>query len=160
MEGAEDGRFGKLLYLSLSTRKDVFIFDMSYFGVDGFRWGLSSVLGMLLLVSIRIYLKYIRGTSFSDPLSILGNPDCVKVVHDFRAGSDLLHHLFGLQIQNVFDTMAGQLVVANWVLERKVARARSQREAVRDYLGVIETQLPGSHPVAAGEGEELLAVAR
>lgn len=57
MEGAEDGRFGKLLYLSLSTRKDVFIFDMSYFGVDGFRWGLSSVLGMLLLVSIRIYLK-------------------------------------------------------------------------------------------------------
>ena len=93
-------------------------------------------------------------------LSIPGNPDCVKVVHDFRAGSDLLHHQFGLQIENVFDTMAGQLVVANWVLERKVARARSQREAVRDYLGVIEPQLPGSHPATAGEGEELLAVAR
>ena len=48
----------------------------------------------------------------------------MKVVHDFRVGSDLLHHQFGLQIQNVFDTMAGQLVVANWVLERRVARAR------------------------------------
>ena len=46
MEKDKVGRFGKLRYLSLSTRKDVFIFDMSYFGVDGFRWGLSSVLGI------------------------------------------------------------------------------------------------------------------
>ena len=51
MENDMVGRFGKLRYLSLSTRKDVFIFDMSYFGVDGFRWGLSSVLGILAVIS-------------------------------------------------------------------------------------------------------------
>ena len=51
MENDVVGRFGKLRYLSLSTRKDVFIFDMSYFGVDGFRWGLSSVLGILAVIS-------------------------------------------------------------------------------------------------------------
>ena len=64
MEKDKVGRFGKLRYLSLSTRKDVFIFDMSYFGVDGFRWGLSSVLGIDYRNSELINIK--RDGRFSD----------------------------------------------------------------------------------------------
>ena len=57
-------------------------------------------------------------------LPFLGNEKCVKVVHDFRAGSDLLYHQYELELVNVFDTMAGHIVVTNWMVERKVTRAK------------------------------------
>ena len=43
----------------------------------------------------------------------------MKVVHDFRATADLLYHQYGLELLNVFDTMAGHIIVT----EAKVSRA-------------------------------------
>ena len=59
-EGVNIGRKGHLKLLVISTFNDVYMFDMDYFGINGFRWGLASV---------------------------LGNEVCVKVVHDFCASA-------------------------------------------------------------------------
>ena len=46
------------------------------------------------------------------------------MVHDFRASSDLLYYKYGLDMVDVFDTMAGHIVVTNWMVERKETRAK------------------------------------
>ena len=67
----------------------------------------------------------------------------MKVVHDFRASADLLYHQYGLELINVFDTMAAHIMVTNWVVETKVTRAKRLYCLVMDYLGVVSHQLPG-----------------
>ena len=47
-EGVNIGRKGHLKLLVILTMTDVYIFDMDYFGINGFRWGLASVLGELI----------------------------------------------------------------------------------------------------------------
>ena len=37
------GRKGHLKLLVILTMTDVYIFDMDYFSINGFRWGLSTV---------------------------------------------------------------------------------------------------------------------
>ena len=49
-EGVDIGRKGHLKLLVISTLTDIYIFDMDYFGINGFRWGLASVLGELILL--------------------------------------------------------------------------------------------------------------
>ena len=66
----------------------------------------------------------------------------MKVVHDFRASADLLYHQYGLELINVFDTMAGHIMVTNWVVETKVTRAKRLYCLVMDYLGVGVTSSP------------------
>ena len=61
----------------------------------------------------------------------------MKVVHDFRASADLLYHQYGLELINVFDTMAAHIMVTNWVVETKVTRAKRLYCLVMDYLGVV-----------------------
>ena len=56
LEGSEIGRKGELKFLVISTETEVFIFDMEYFGVNAFKWGLYSVLGKLIFI-----LLYGRG---------------------------------------------------------------------------------------------------
>lgn len=48
LEGWNLGRKGELKFLVISTETEVFIFDMAYFGVNAFKWGLYSVLGELV----------------------------------------------------------------------------------------------------------------
>ena len=42
------GRLGELRFLVISTETEVYVFDMNYFGVNAFKWGLYSVLGELI----------------------------------------------------------------------------------------------------------------
>ena len=42
------GRKGQLKFLVIATETVVFVFDMEYFGVNAFKWGLYSVLGELM----------------------------------------------------------------------------------------------------------------
>ena len=49
LEGLDIGRKGELKFLVISTEKEVFIFDIEYFGVNAFKWGLYSVLGKMIL---------------------------------------------------------------------------------------------------------------
>ena len=65
------------------------------------------------------------------------------MVHDFRASGDLLYYKFGLDLVTVFDTMAGHIVFTNWMVERKVTRAKKLYCLVLDYLGVVSRYLPG-----------------
>ena len=79
----------------------------------------------------------------------------MKVVHDFRAGSDLLYHQYELELVNVFDTMAGHVVVTNWMVERKVTRAKRLHCLGLDYLGVVEhVDLRQSGPCHLDTGSE------
>ena len=50
LEGSEIGRKGELKFLVISTETEVFIFDMEYFGVNAFKWGLYSVLGKMIFI--------------------------------------------------------------------------------------------------------------
>ena len=83
----------------------------------------------------------------------------MKVVHDFRAGSDLLYHQYGLELVNVFDTMAGHIVVTNWMVERKVTRAKRLYTLALDYLGVVGPHLPGPCALDTGTEEERVIMA-
>ena len=105
---------------------------MNYFGNSRFRWDLASV---------------------------LGNEECVKVVHDFRASADLLYHQYGLELINVFDTMAAHIMVTNWVVETKVTRAKRLYCLVMDYLGVVSDQLPGPCFLDTGSLEKQMMMA-
>ena len=83
----------------------------------------------------------------------------MKVVHDFRATGDLLYHQYGLDMVNVFDTMAGHIVVTNWMVERKVTRAKKLYCIVLDYLGVVSQHLPGPCHLGTGTEEEQVMMA-
>ena len=48
LEGVDLGRKGELKFLVISTETVVYVFDMEYFGVNAFKWGLYSVLGELI----------------------------------------------------------------------------------------------------------------
>ena len=81
------------------------------------------------------------------------------MVHDFRASSDLLYHQFGLKLVNVFDTMAAHIVVTNWMVERKVTRAKKLYCLALDYLGVVGPHLPGPCRLDTGTEEEQVMMA-
>ena len=57
----------------------------------------------------------------------------------------MLFHQFGIELSNTFDTMAGHVMVANWMIERKMTRTKRLHGIVRDYLGVITNHLPVSN---------------
>lgn len=109
-EGKLVGRDGRLGLLVLSSLQDVVVFDIRQLGLNGFKYGLTTV---------------------------LSNPDLVKVVHDSRQMSDLMHHQLGLELSNTFDTLAGHLVFSNWavVAERRQIGVKSLSSTVKYYLG-------------------------
>jgi len=114
MEGQVLGRHGKTSLLVISSQDEVFVFDLLSMGVNAFKWGLYSV---------------------------LRNKDVVKVVHDCRQLSDTLYHQYGLELENVFDTLAGHVVFSNWVMKGDMRLAKTLDYTVRDYLGVPDEHL-------------------
>ena len=48
LEGWNLGRKGELKFLVISSETEVFVFDLAYFGVNAFKWGMYSVLGELI----------------------------------------------------------------------------------------------------------------
>ena len=74
----EGHKASEMKYLVISTPSDVHVFDVEAFGRNLFRWGLYSV---------------------------LGNDDCVKIVHDCRQLCDILYKQFDLNMENVFKMM-------------------------------------------------------
>jgi len=114
MEGEVLGRHGKASLLVISSQEDVFVFDLINMGVNAFKWGLYSV---------------------------LRNKEVVKVIHDSRQVSDTLFHQYGLELENVFDTLAGHVVFSNWLVKRENRMAKPLDLAVKDYLGVPEEHL-------------------
>lgn len=70
-------RVGIVCWIGVSTRLNVYLFDMCYLGPPAIRQGLAKV---------------------------FGDEDILKVVHDCRFMSDALLHQYKVRMVNVFDT--------------------------------------------------------
>ncbi|XP_053400528.1 uncharacterized protein LOC123556945 [Mercenaria mercenaria] len=84
MEGISIGRFGRLCWLQIAVPGHVFMFDVLQMGRACFEEGVKS---------------------------ILESEDILKVLHDCRMVSDLLHHQYDINIINVFDTQVANVFV-------------------------------------------------
>ncbi|XP_042870217.1 piRNA biogenesis protein EXD1-like isoform X1 [Penaeus japonicus] len=85
MEGQNLGRGGSLAWFSVATTSIIFLFDMAKIGAgEALEKGLGDV---------------------------LKDNAVLKVVHDCRAMEDMLHHQFGINLNNVFDTQAAEVYV-------------------------------------------------
>ncbi|XP_077865677.1 uncharacterized protein LOC102808302 [Saccoglossus kowalevskii] len=84
MEGVLVGRSGKVSIVQVATRQHVFLFDILRMKSTCFDKGLGDV---------------------------LENKEIVKVMHDCRKPSDLLFHLFGCKLVNVFDTQVADVII-------------------------------------------------
>lgn len=83
MEGQNLGRGGTLAWFSVATTSIIFLFDMAKIGAgEALEKGLGDV---------------------------LKDNAVLKVVHDCRAMEDILHHQFGINLNNVFDTQVSFL---------------------------------------------------
>ncbi|XP_052795025.1 uncharacterized protein LOC128228032 isoform X2 [Mya arenaria] len=84
MQGVSIGRKGKLSWLQIQAGGHVFLFDVLRMGKACFDGGLTS---------------------------ILENEEILKVLHDCRMVSDMLHHKYGVDLVNVFDTQVANVFV-------------------------------------------------
>jgi len=119
---------GRGRLLSFSTKSEVIIFDLMELGPSVLMYGLGEV---------------------------LTNPDCVKVVHDARILSDILLQ-YGVDMVNVFDTMAAHFIFARWLTVKEITRTKPLFSAVRDYLGVTANHLNISRRRSSLQGTDLL----
>ena len=110
-EGKYLGRHGSLCWLAVSTDNDVFLFDILSLGQDSFKFGLRSV---------------------------LQDNKIIKIVHDVRFIHDCLVKQFDIKMNNVFDTMIGDIVFLNQYAFGGFLPAfnRSLSMVLRDYLGI------------------------
>lgn len=121
------GREGVLSLLVLAAEEEVFVFDILLLGMDGFQYGLYAV---------------------------LHRPDLVKVVHDVRQLSDILHHQFQVTLVNVFDTMAAHLVVANCEADtprQNLDVAPALEDTLRRFLKRFDLEV---NSLAAGSSQD------
>ncbi|XP_060064361.1 piRNA biogenesis protein EXD1-like [Ylistrum balloti] len=84
LEGVCIGRSGTLCWLNIVVRQQVFLFDVLKMGKECFEEGLKD---------------------------LLEDGGVLKVMHDCRLASDLLHHQFGVNLCNMFDTQVADTFV-------------------------------------------------
>jgi len=126
------GRAGRPAILALSTQFEVFLLDILALGrVELQQCGLGE---------------------------LLASPDTVKVGHDCRQLSSVLHQQFGFSLVNLFDTLGAHLVFSNWALSpsRHTVANKELHWTVRDYLGVTLEHLhrPGHRGSYSGSDWE------
>ncbi|ELU15581.1 hypothetical protein CAPTEDRAFT_220187 [Capitella teleta] len=83
-EGIRIGRNGTLAWLQMATRQHVMLFDMKALGPRAFEEG----------------IRY-----------LLEEPTILKIIHDCRGLSDLLHHIYKIRLVNIFDTQVADAVI-------------------------------------------------
>ncbi|XP_041357556.1 uncharacterized protein LOC121374519 [Gigantopelta aegis] len=83
-EGVEIGREGKLAWISIATKDDLLLLDVLSLGEKCFSEG------------------------FKD---ILESQKILKVIHDCRLLSDLLHHQYLIKLINIFDTQVADVMI-------------------------------------------------
>ncbi|XP_074853114.1 piRNA biogenesis protein EXD1 isoform X4 [Carettochelys insculpta] len=120
-EGVNLCRHGRLCWLQVATRSQVFLFDVFRLGRGVFKNGLQMVLEdkKILKVSVkkvcRICVKWfshikklqldIVSTATFRHLSLV-----LQVIHDCRSISDCLSHQYGIILSNVFDTQVADVL--------------------------------------------------
>ncbi|XP_007908852.1 piRNA biogenesis protein EXD1 isoform X1 [Callorhinchus milii] len=83
VEGVDVCRFGKLCWLQIATKSQIYLFDISLLGAVAFKNGLAM---------------------------ILTDSNILKVIHDCRLVSDCLYHQYGVDLTNVFDTQVADVL--------------------------------------------------
>ncbi|XP_069131174.1 piRNA biogenesis protein EXD1-like [Argopecten irradians] len=116
LEGVCVGRAGTLCWLNVGTHNRVFLFDVLTMGKECFDEGLKD---------------------------LLEDGNVLKVMHDCRLPSDLLHHQFGVNLRNIFDTEVADAFVyrmfrghGNW--PRYV---QSLQASLLDHLDLPQEQI-------------------
>ncbi|XP_050389303.1 uncharacterized protein LOC126808527 [Patella vulgata] len=82
VEGVEIGRDGRLCWIQIDANGSIFLFDMIKLGEDGFDHGLKN---------------------------IIQSEAILKVIHDCRMISDMLHHQYHIKMLNIFDTQVAHV---------------------------------------------------
>ena len=115
-EGKMVGREGTLSWLVFSTERDVFMFDIIKLGKDAFKYGLKA---------------------------ILQSTQVLKIVHNGQHISDCLYHQMGIEMENVIDTMASDLVFCSQhVFGGHIPKYyRSLPRLLMDYLGISHSHI-------------------
>ncbi len=111
LEGQCLGRRGKLSLVCLATKETVYVFD-------------------IIALGPRI---------FDDDLRFIFESDRImKVLHDCRQASDLLHHQHEIKLSNVFDTLAAHSLFMTTAMYSGFlpANAPAVTSLARSYLGV------------------------
>ncbi|XP_023336961.1 piRNA biogenesis protein EXD1 isoform X2 [Eurytemora carolleeae] len=116
LEGINISRSGTLKCVSVCTETAVYLFDIGKMKYSVFKYG----------------LQY-----------FLESQEKVKVFHDVRFASDLLHHQYEVNLMNVFDTAVADITFftmsqAQGFLPRFI---RTYQVLCREYLGIPETGL-------------------
>ncbi|KAK7495235.1 hypothetical protein BaRGS_00013417 [Batillaria attramentaria] len=83
-EGVRLGRSGKLCWILMASREHTMFFDVLTMGKDCMEAGLKQ---------------------------ILESPAILKVTHDCRLASDIMHHQYGVKLMNIFDTQVADVMV-------------------------------------------------
>ncbi|XP_008102726.1 piRNA biogenesis protein EXD1 isoform X2 [Anolis carolinensis] len=109
-EGINLCRYGKLSWLQVATRSQVFLFDIFLLGPRVFKNGLQI---------------------------ILEDQHILKVIHDCRWLSDCLSHQYGIELTNVFDTQVADVmqfsVETGGFLPLRISNLQ---ECLIEYLGM------------------------
>jgi hypothetical protein len=114
VQGKRVGRHGELSLVLLSTRENVYVFDVVTLGGDTC-FGTSSQLR-----------------------DILEDGGVMKVIHDCRHASDMFNHKYQILLTNVYDTLAAHSVFCTWAIYNGFLPryASPLSDLVRAYLAV------------------------
>ncbi|XP_025024401.1 piRNA biogenesis protein EXD1 isoform X1 [Python bivittatus] len=109
-EGVNLCRYGKLAWLQIATKSQVFLFDIFLLGARVFKNGLQM---------------------------ILEDQNILKVIHDCRWLSDCLSHQYGIVLSNVFDTQVADVLQFSMETGGYLPhRISSLQECLIRYLGL------------------------
>ncbi|XP_077321045.1 piRNA biogenesis protein EXD1 [Lithobates pipiens] len=113
--GLDLGRYGKLCWLQVATRKQVYLFDILTMGPGVFKNGLQVV---------------------------LEDKGILKVIHDGRWLVDILSHQYSVILNNVFDTQVGDVYLFSMETGGFLPhRTSSVKECLTRYLNMPSAQV-------------------
>lgn len=108
-ECADMGRKAKLPILTMSTPIQIYIFDIQVMQYHAFDGGLKQ---------------------------LLENECPRKIVHNCRKLSDCLYHKHNIQLNSVFDTQVGDIIITKNKTGRLPVNVRTLEECLTTYLGL------------------------
>ncbi|XP_014673669.1 PREDICTED: exonuclease 3'-5' domain-containing protein 1-like isoform X2 [Priapulus caudatus] len=115
IEGKSLSRVGKLCWVQVATGRAVYLYDIVSLGREAFERGLRDV---------------------------LESPTPSKVVHDCRAMSDVLHHVYATSPRNVFDTQVAAAIIYRARHAGDLPRyVDSLPDCLKHHLGLTDERL-------------------
>ena len=117
-------RIGEASVVAITTKKNLYLFDVVALGED---WCFSETSGFLR--------------------ALIEDPKIMKVVHDCRALSDILKNKYKVLLCNIYDTLAAHVVFSTWAIHSGYMPrfAMPLSDLVRGYLGITPEFIAFQH---------------